>query len=57
MHPRDRASAILSAPVMARVELAELASWYCELLLLHFCGYRGEYLNRNTLTVEQVPWA
>jgi hypothetical protein len=57
VHPRDRSSAILSAPLMARVQLAELASWYCELALLYFCGHRGEYLNRISHTVEQVPWA
>ena len=56
VHPRDRASSILSTAVMARVELAELSSWYCELSLLHFCGYQGEYLNRSTLDIEQVPW-
>jgi hypothetical protein len=55
--PLYRGAAILGTPVVARVELAELASWYCELALLYFCGHRGEYFNRTTLNVEQVPWA
>lgn len=56
VHPRDRASQIFGTPLMARVELAELATWYCELALLYFCGYEAKYWNRNSGAAEPVPW-
>jgi hypothetical protein len=59
-HPRNRAGQIFAAPVEARVELRQLVLWYVELILLRFCGYRGDYLNRHRPgmvgDVEPVPW-
>jgi hypothetical protein len=59
-HPRDRADQIFAAPPEARVELRQLVLWYVELILLRFCGYRGDYIDRHKPgkvgDVEAVPW-
>lgn len=59
-HPRNRADQIFTAPPDARVELRQLVVWYVELILLRFCGYRGDYVNRHKPgkvgDVEPVPW-
>ena len=56
VHPRDRAKQVLSMPVMGRVELAEFASSYAELMLLFFCGYEGVYFDRAWRINGPVPW-
>ena len=47
--------------MLARAELAQLALRCVELVLLRFCGYQGDYVNRLAARVvgevEPVPWA
>ncbi|HVV51182.1 MAG TPA: hypothetical protein VHO06_16050, partial [Polyangia bacterium] len=60
VHPRDRTRQIFEMPLLAKVELKNLAFWYVELLLLRFIGYRSDYVNRHRAEwvgqVEPVPW-
>lgn len=60
VHPRDRTRKIFEMPLLAKVELKDLAFWYVELVLLRFIGYRGDYVNRHRAEwvgqIEPVPW-
>jgi hypothetical protein len=59
IHPRQR-ERLLRTPIMARIELQELALWYVELALLRLIDFNGLYFNRlgekATGIVEPVPW-
>lgn len=59
VHPRER-----QKPMVGRAyyEALQLGKWYLELVLLHSCGFNGQYSRRLKIPrwvgeVEVVPWA
>jgi hypothetical protein len=43
------------------IQAWQLGAWYCELAVLHLCGFTGLYRNRlsdnvDPGAVEPVPW-
>jgi hypothetical protein len=57
VHPTKRRRDGLGAPDLPWEEVARLALWYGELVLLRLLGYHGKYMNRLSFSADDVPWS